>query len=303
MADPQLKFTACPAPSGPQAIAQRTARRMAYWQWGDEQAAHTVVCVHGLTRQGRDFDVLAQSLVARSKQPIRVLCPDVAGRGKSDWLTDPAAYAIPGYVGDMLAWLHQLKPQTLDWVGTSMGGLIGIGLYAPAKALGIAMRRLVLNDVGPVLEWQSLLRIGSYLGKDMRFDSLQQAADHLWSIASSFGPHTAAQWLELSRHMVKPHPQGGVVLHYDPALALPFQQITQQAAQQGEAALWSLYDAIAAPTLLLRGANSDLLSRQTAQQMTERGPKARLVEFAGVGHAPTLIADDQVQAVASFLLD
>ena len=294
MTDPTLNFVSCPDAAG--------AHRMAYWQWGDADAAHTIVCVHGLTRQGRDFDVLAQALLARATSPLRVVCPDVVGRGMSDWLTDPKAYGIPSYSADMLALLAQLKPQTLDWVGTSMGGLIGMAVCAHAKALGAEVRRLVLNDVGPVLEWQSLLRIGAYLGKQMHFDSEQQAADALWSIASSFGPHTPAQWLELSRHMLKPDPQGGVRLHYDPAIALPFQGVTQEQTVQGEAALWGLYDAITAQTLLLRGAESDLLSEPTAQQMTQRGPRARLVEFAGVGHAPTLVADDQIAVVASFLL-
>jgi len=294
MADPTLNFINCPDAAG--------SHRMAYWQWGDAAAAHTVVCVHGLSRQGRDFDVLAQALVARSPTPVRVICPDVAGRGKSDWLSDTNAYAVPSYVADMLALLAQLKPQTLDWVGTSMGGLIGIAVSVHAKAVGATVRRLVLNDVGPVLEWESLLRIGTYLGNNMQFDAFQQAADHLRVIASSFGPHTTEQWLELSRHMVKPGPEGGVRLHYDPAIALPFQAITEEVAQQGEAALWDLYDAITAETLLLRGAQSDLLSPSTALQMTQRGPKARLVEFEGVGHAPTLVADDQVNAVASFLL-
>jgi pimeloyl-ACP methyl ester carboxylesterase len=295
MADPTLNFVTCPH-------STNGARRMAYWLWGDESAAHTVVCVHGLTRQGRDFDALAQALLERAVHPIRVVCPDVAGRGGSDWLDDPQSYAIPQYVGDMLALLAELKPQTLDWVGTSMGGLIGIAVCVHAQAVGASVRRLVLNDVGPVLEWESLLRIGTYLGKDMHFDSLQQAADALAIIASSFGPHTPAQWLELTRHMVKPDPAGGVLLHYDPAIALPFQEITQEVALQGEAAIWSLYDAITAQTLLVRGADSDLLSRETAAQMTQRGPKARLVEFAGIGHAPTFVAADQVDAVASFLL-
>jgi pimeloyl-ACP methyl ester carboxylesterase len=294
MADPTLNFVSCPDAG--------TGHRMAYWQWGAADAAHTIVCVHGLTRQGRDFDVLAKALLARSSTPLRVVCPDVAGRGMSDWLADPAGYAIPNYVGDMLALLAQLKPQTLDWVGTSMGGLIGIAVSVHAKAVGASVRRLVLNDVGPVLEWESLLRIGTYLGKNMHFDSLQQAADAMAVIASSFGPHTPAQWLELSRHMVKPDPAGGVHLHYDPAIALPFQAITQELALQGEAAIWDLYDAITAQTLLVRGADSDLLSPQTAASMTQRGPKARLLEFAGVGHAPTIVADDQVDAVASFLL-
>jgi pimeloyl-ACP methyl ester carboxylesterase len=136
----------------------------------------------------------------------------------------------------------------------------------------------------------------------MHFESLQQAADALRTSASSFGPHTPGQWLELSRHMTKPDPRGGVHLHYDPAIALPFQAITEHAAVKGEAALWGLYDAIGAQTLLVRGADSDLLSPFTAQQMTQRGPHARLVEFAGVGHAPTFVADDQVDTVAAFLL-
>mgnify|MGYP000099507113 CR=1 FL=1 len=295
MADPTLNFVACRDAAG--------GHRMAYWQWGEPQAEHTVVCVHGLTRQGRDFDVLARALVARSPKPIRVICPDVAGRGHSDWFADPNGYAVPTYVGDLLTLIGELKPQTLDWVGTSMGGLIGIGVCAHAKAVGASVRRLVLNDVGPVLEWESLLRIGTYLGQNMQFDTLQQAADHMRTIAIGFGPHTDEEWLELSRHMVKPGAGSGVQLHYDPAIALPFQAITQEIAVQGEVALWGLYDGITSQTLLLRGADSDLLSRQTAELMTQRGPRAQLVEYAGVGHAPTLVAADQVDCVASFLLD
>lgn len=278
---------------------------MAYWQWGDPAAAHVVVCAHGLSRQGRDFDVLAQALVARAPAPLRVVCPDVAGRGRSDWLKDPMAYQFPTYVADMLALLVQLRPATLDWVGTSMGGLIGtIVCGQPDLPLPVPVRRLVLNDVGPVVRWEALQRIGTYLGHTGRFESLEQAAAAMWAISTSFGPHTPQQWLELSRHMLRPHPDGSgaLALHYDPAIAVPFRALTQEAAAQGEATVWALYDRIQARTLLLRGADSDLLSRETAQAMTERGPRARLVEFAGVGHAPTLIARDQVDCVAEFLL-
>ena len=280
--------------------------RMAYWQWGDPQASHTVVCVHGLSRQGRDFDVLAQALVDRSKTPLRVVCPDVVGRGKSDFLTDPQGYQLPTYVADMLQLVAQLRPATLDWVGTSMGGLIGMLLCAYAPSVGATVRRLVLNDVGPVIQWQALQRIGLYLGKSGQFATLQEAADAMWAISSSFGPHTPAQWLALSQPMLKPlagaQGPGAWTLHYDPAIALPFGAMTAQQAQEGEALLWQAYDVISAQTLLLRGAQSDLLSAATAQQMTQRGPKAQLVEFAGVGHAPTLIAPDQVDAVADFVL-
>lgn len=278
---------------------------MAYWEWGDATAGHVIVCVHGLSRQGRDFDVLAQALVEKSGGGVRVVCPDVVGRGESDWLKDPALYQVPTYAADMLALLAQLKPTTLDWLGTSMGGLIGMALCGqPNLPLPVPVRRLVLNDVGPVIQWESIARIAGYLGRNMEFDSLQAAADAMWAISTSFGPHTPQQWLELSRPMVKPRGDGqsGVRLHYDPAIAVGVRAVTPEAAVQGEAMLWYLYDAISAPTLLLRGADSDLLSPATARQMTQRGPQARLVEFAGVGHAPTLIAADQVDTVASFLL-
>lgn len=313
MSEPTLNFLPCADAAG--------GHRMAYWQWGDATAAHTVVCVHGLSRQGRDFDVLAQALLERAQHSggtVRVVCPDVAGRGKSDWLADPQMYQVPTYAADMLALLAHLKPATVDWVGTSMGGLIGMAVCAHAKAaVGIQVRRLVLNDVGPVLQWEAISRIGSYLGRVLRFDSLQQAVDAMWAVSTSFGPHTPAQWLELSRHMVKPvaaGPQGtgtdagtdagtgAVTLHYDPAIAVPFGAATQESLAQGEALLWQMYDSITAQTLLLRGAQSDLLSAQTAMQMTQRGPRARLVEFAGVGHAPTLVAPEQLEVVTSFLL-
>lgn len=279
---------------------------MAYWEWGNPQGKHVVLCVHGLSRQGRDFDVLARTLCEKAGNDLRVVCPDVAGRGQSDWLKDPMAYQIPSYAADMLVLLAQLRPATLDWVGTSMGGLIGMIVCGQADLpLPTPVRRLVLNDVGPSIQWQALQRIGEYLGKAGQFASLQQAADVMWALSTSFGPHTPAQWLELSRHMVKPvgDAAGSVILHYDPAIAVPFRSVTQESAAQGEAMLWHLYDNIKATTLLTRGAQSDLLSRDTAQAMTRRGPKARLVEFEGVGHAPTFIADDQVQTVASFLLD
>ncbi len=299
MADPRLNYLPC-ADAG-------AGHRMASWEWGDPQATHVVVCVHGLSRQGRDFDVLAQALVAKADGALRVICPDVVGRGQSDWLADPQGYQIPTYAGDMVALLRYLKPgtQTLDWIGTSMGGLIGMAVFGQTQfPLPLPVRRLVLNDVGPSIQWEALARIGTYLGRAVQFDSLQQAADGMWSVFASFGPHTAQQWMELSRHMVKPVPGSdtAVTLHYDPAIAVPFAAVTQEAAAQGEAMLWQLYDGLRAPTLLLRGAQSDLLSPQTARMMTERGPKARLVEFEDVGHAPTLIAPDQVDAVVRFVL-
>lgn len=300
MAAPTLNYVSCPDTAG--------SHRMAYWLWGDERASHVVVCAHGLSRQGRDFDVLAQALVERARQPLRVVCPDVVGRGRSDWLADPMGYQLPNYAADMLQMLAQLNAAapitTLDWVGTSMGGLIGMAIAgSPNLPLPAPVHKLVLNDVGPVIQWQALQRIGTYLGNTGRFESVEQAADAMWAISQSFGPHTREQWLALSQPMVKPYPDGGVTLHYDPAIAVPFRALTEEAAAQGQAAIWQLYDNIRARTLLVRGAQSDLLAKDTALAMTTRGPKARLIEFEGVGHAPTFVSDDQVGAVASFLLE
>ena len=307
MIEPILRHVTCPDAAG--------GHRMAYWQWGQPDSPHLVLCVHGLTRQGRDFDVLARALCAQaglsSAGGIRVVCPDVAGRGESDWLQDPMGYQVPAYAADMLALLAHLHAQapiaTLDWVGTSMGGLIGMVVCGqPGLALPAPVRKLVLNDVGPALQWQAIQRIGAYLGQAGHFDTLEDAADAMWTISSSFGPHTPEQWLALSRPMVRPvvpDARTPLRLHYDPAIAIPFKLADEEGAQQGEAMLWQLYDGIQAETLVVRGAQSDLLSPQTAQAMTQRGPRARLVEFDGVGHAPTLIAQDQVAAVTGFLLE
>ncbi|MEY5099644.1 MAG: hypothetical protein RJA36_2363 [Pseudomonadota bacterium] len=315
MSEPTLHFLDVPGPKA----RNSQERRIAWWNWnqtGRQQPRQVVVCVHGLTRQSRDFDVLAAALAPQA----RVVCVDVAGRGRSDWLDDPHAYQIPTYVTDLAVLLGHLRAEyaaaaapdgdpadlQIDWVGTSMGGLIGMSLAAQPA---IGLRRLVLNDVGPVIEWSALERIGSYLGLMQEFATEQAAADYLARLSAGFGPHSAEQWLALTRPMLRPV-RHGWSLHYDPAIAVPYRAMMEHSdpeqarayAAQGEQLLWSLYDAITAPTLLLRGAESDLLSRQTAQAMAARGPRARCVEFVGVGHAPTLVAPDQVAAVKEFLL-
>jgi len=314
---PVLHYLDMPGPAAKDAAQ----RRLAWWEWnatGQAQPDHVVLCVHGLSRQSRDFDVLAQALAPSAL----VVCVDVAGRGHSDWLADPMAYQVPTYATDLAVLMGHLRQRhasahaadddapalRIDWVGTSMGGLIGLVVAAQA-ALGI--RRLVLNDVGPELQWPALQRIGGYLGQMPVYADEQVAADTLRQLFAGFGPHTPAQWLALTRPMLRPV-QGGWTLHYDPAIAQPFHAMlsatgeqlaaARQAAVAGEAMLWALYDSLTQPTLLLRGEHSDLLSAATAQAMTERGPRARCLTVAGVGHAPTLVADDQVAAVRDFLL-
>jgi pimeloyl-ACP methyl ester carboxylesterase len=286
MTEPRLNHVQC--------LDSRGLHRMAYWEWGDAANPRVLVCVHGLSRQGRDFDTFAQAMQGE----YRVVCPDVVGRGQSDWLTDPAGYQIPAYVGDMVTLLARLNASTVHWVGTSMGGLIGLALAALKDS---PVQRLVLNDVGPVIEPSSLARIGTYLGLPVRWKTMDEAADTLWAISQGFGPHTREQWLALTRPMLKADGDG-FVPHYDPNIAVPFRAITPEAAKAGEAVMWTMFDSLRCPTLLLRGADSDLLTLQTAQAMQARGPKAELKQFAGVGHAPMLTSPDQIEVVREFLL-
>ena len=291
-AEPRLKHVRC--------LGARGLHRMAYWEWGDPASERVIVCVHGLSRQGRDFDTLARALCGGA----RVVCPDVVGRGESDWLEDPAGYAIPSYVADMVALVARLDVEQVDWVGTSMGGLIGMGLAAlPSRSGAPVVRRLVLNDVGPAIEMAAIARIAGYLGQPMRFDDLAAGAAYLRGISAGFGPHPDERWLALSRPMFKPDEAAGhgLRLHYDPRIAVPVRAITPALAQAGEAALWAAYDRIACPTLLLRGEQSDLLSPATAQAMTQRGPRARLHVVPGVGHAPMLVEPEQIAVVREFL--
>lgn len=284
--EPRLNHVQCLGAAG--------LHRVAYWEWGDAANPKVLVCSHGLSRQGRDFDVLAQAMSGE----YRVVCPDTVGRGQSDWLTDPTGYQIPAYVADMVTLLARVNAQTLHWVGTSMGGLIGLGLASlPDSPIG----KLVLNDVGPKIQFESLVRIGTYLGQPMHWNTVEEAADYLLAISKGFGPHTREQWLALSRPILKPDGDG-FKLHYDPNISVPFKAVTPDIAAAGEAMTWYAFDHVRCPTLVLRGAESDLLSKETAQAMSQRGPRPRVHELPGVGHAPTLVAADQVALVREFLL-
>jgi pimeloyl-ACP methyl ester carboxylesterase len=290
MTDPRLCHVQC--------LDTRGLHRMAYWEWGDAANPRVLVCAHGLARQGRDFDTLARDL----SSDYRVVCPDVVGRGQSDRLVDPMGYAIPAYVADMVTLVARLGVAQVDWVGTSMGGLIGLAL---AALQGSPVRRLVHNDVGPVIEPAALQRIGTYLGVPVFWRTVEEAAQALWAISQGFGPHTPEQWLALTRPQLVPAEQDGVAgfkLHYDPAIAVPVRATTPEMAAAGQAMLWHMYDSLQCRTLLLRGGESDLLSAGTAQAMTVRGPCAQLHTFAGVGHAPTLVQADQRAVVRRFLL-
>jgi len=303
----RLDFVACASPAG--------LHRMAYWEWGDPDNDRVLVCVHGLTRTGRDFDTLARQLASR----YRVVCPDVVGRGASDWLANPVYYTIPQYAADMVTLIARLKPATLAWLGTSMGGLIGLavggGLMALTantnKSLGEhspRLARLILNDVGPRLASDALLRIGTYLATPVALPSFDAAVQYVKAASPGFGVHSDAQWAELTRHVFIERDGPGNqeagkvwVKHYDLRLALAYADPT--AAIAGEPLLWQAYRALDCPILILRGAQSDLLTSDTVRDMLAAQPQARLHEFPGVGHAPTLMADAQCRVVREFLED
>jgi len=285
--------------------------KLFYTDWGDPASRHVVICVHGLTRNCRDFDFLAQALASE----CRVVCPDVVGRGRSDWLGHKEGYGYPQYLADMNAliarvsawpapsgWLGKLAnflrrrygSRSIYWVGTSMGGMLGMLLASRPNS---PVRKLVVNDVGPLIPKASLERIATYVGKDPRFRTFEELEAYMRQISAPFGPLTDAQWHHLTLHGARQYDDGSWGMCYDPDIAAPFRQSPQQ-----DIDLWNYWDAITCPTLVLRGAESDLLLHETAMQMQQRGPRPRLVEFAGVGHAPMLMAEDQIKVVKDFLL-
>ncbi|HEX6144596.1 MAG TPA: alpha/beta hydrolase [Geminicoccaceae bacterium] len=263
---------------------------MAYAEWGPRDAARTLICVHGLTRTGRDFDHLARVLAPA----MRVLCPDIVGRGLSDPLRDAGHYVLPTYVAHMMQFLERLGLQDVDWLGTSMGGLIGMGVAAHGAASPI--RRLILNDVGPFIPKASLQRINSYIGQNYRFDRLDLLEQHLRTTHAGFGPLGDAEWRHLAEHSAARREDGRFGLNYDQRIGSP--------SGPGEAAdidLWPVYEAITCPVLLLRGRDSDLLTAEVADEMTRRGPGAELVEIDATGHAPMLMAADEIEVVRAWL--
>lgn len=288
MTQHQIKMVQCLSPTG--------LHKVAYKEWGDPLNPKVLICVHGVTRVSDDFDNMARALCGE----YRVICPDIAGRGRSDRLQDPKHYQIPQYVGDMVTLLARVNAETVHWFGTSMGGLIGMAL---ASLKDSPIRKLVLNDVGPTLNAAAIKRIGEYIGQEVRFASFEEALRYIKDISLPFGPHTDEEWRKLAADVVRQDKDGQWIKHYDIGLAEPFKNATPESAKQAEAILWMTYDAISCPTLLVRGAESDLLTAEVAREMTTRGPKARLVEFPGVGHAPTFIRPEQIEVARQFLVE
>ena len=291
--------------------------RVAYAEWGDHDSRHVVVCAHGLTRNSRDFDELARYLAVRG---CRVVCMDVVGRGDSDWLENKADYGFAQYVTDAAALLARVtapkatllsrmrgegRAHRIDWVGTSMGGLIGMMVAAEP---GSPIRHLVLNDVGPRIPWPALARLKlASIGDSTRFASLEDVEAYLRDACASFGPLRNRQWRKLAVQGSRRGPDGRYTLACDPAIVSTLRAGGGAGVAFGAdfffgIDLWTIWDAVKCPTLVLRGAESDLLLESTVRQMQGRGPAVKAMEFPGVGHAPWLMSEDQIRPVADFLL-
>ncbi len=262
---------------------------LAYVDWSSTEASRVVMCVHGLTRNARDFDDIARAIAARG---VRVLAVDVVGRGNSSWLADPTRYTLTTYVAQLERLHTLLALPKVDWIGTSMGGLIGMLMAAAQPAI---FNSLILNDVGPYIHNTALRQIQSYLGVTHEFPDLQALEHHLRFIHSGFGHLSDAQWHHLALHSARPTADRWR-LHHDPAIRVPYADLAAE-----DVDLWSYWDRVACPTFVLRGMESPVLHHKTAEAMQVRGPRAQLAQFANVGHAPALMSDDQIFTVMHWL--
>ena len=277
----QIHYLSCLGASG--------FHRLGYREWAGPAGAPTLLCVHGLSRNSRDFDVIAQAMARH----YRVVCPDMPGRGLSENLADPAHYAYATYLADLAALIARLDVESLDWLGTSMGGLLGMMMAAQA---GTPVRRLVLNDIGAVVAKAGLERIAGYVGLDRSFETLDALADAMAASFAGSAKLPRATLMKIADGAARRRPDGRFGFAYDLRIGDVFKTTRPQ-----DVDLFPVWDRIACPTLVLRGEISDVLTAETAAEMTQRGPRAKIVDVAGVGHAPWLATSDEIETVASFL--
>ena len=281
-----------PAPQFVQCISPVGLHQMAYRTWGNPQNPKVLLCVHGLTRRGTDFFALAQAM----SDEYFVVCPDIVGRGDSDFLTNPMYYGVPQYVSDIVTLIARLAPKQLDFFGTSMGGLIGMVLAGMEHQ---PVRRLLLNDVGPRIEFAFLTRLMTYLGKPVAFKSEAEGLLYVNSITETFGRHTQEQLRHLNLPQLIQKDQEWI-MHYDPKISVPLMAQNPMTAAAGELALWKSFDSIQIKTLVARGVESDLLSPDTVEEMCRRNPYVSAVEIAQAGHAPAFILPEQIAIARKF---
>lgn len=264
--------------------------KISYHHWGNNPNHDAIICTHGLTRNAHDFDKLAARLCERHQ----VIVPDFPGRGKSAWLASEALYDYAQYLADMNALIARLDKPEIDWIGTSMGGLVGMMLAAMP---GTPIRRLIINDIGPLVKNEALERIASYVGLAPSFSNLTEVEEYLRRVHAPFAPMTDEDWQQMAINSATESDSGSFDLNYDPKIG----DAIRTSLTGADVNLWPVWDNITCPTLIIRGAQSDLLDRETAVAMTERGPKARLIEIDGAGHAPSLMSEDQIEMIEMWL--
>lgn len=285
-----------PTPSGDG--QQKKPRYIAYTDWGDLHNSHVVVCAHGLTRNCRDFDYLARAL----QSDCRVISADIVGRGQSDWLEHANDYDYyPLYLSDAVALITHIQSQyqttiTLDWIGISLGGLIGM-ILAIQPNLPVPINKLIMSDIGPLIPEAALKRIADYVGRDIRFNSFTEFKQYMKTISTSFGPLTEEQWDHMAIHSAREYEDGSYGFRYDPRISISF-----KTHEIKDIDLWQQWDQLDIPTLVLRGAESDVLSISTARQMQIRGAKAKIIELPGIGHSPMLMDEHQIKIVRDFIV-
>ncbi len=264
--------------------------KISYRQWGSDPKKDAIICAHGLTRNAHDFDKLA----ARLSERYQVSCPDFPGRGQSAWLASESLYDYAQYLADMNALIARLGKTEIDWIGTSMGGLVGMMLAAMPSS---PIRRLIINDIGPLVKNEALERIAGYVGLAPSFSSLAEVKTYLRRVHAPFAPMTDEDWQQMAKTSATRSESGSFDLNYDPKIG----DAIRTSLTGSDVNLWPVWDNVSCPTLVLRGTQSDLLDRPTAIAMTERGPKARLIEVPGAGHAPSLMSHDQIEMIEMWL--
>jgi pimeloyl-ACP methyl ester carboxylesterase len=269
--------------------------RIHYLEWGTPPKGtrkETLVCVHGITRNAHDFDYFAEHMCDK----YRVICPDVVGRGESDHLPDHQGYDYLQYNADMNALLARLNETQVDWLGSSMGGIIGMVLASVAQS---PIRRLIINDIGPEISREPLTRIGDYIGKSGEFDTPEDVEKYFREIYSEFGPMSDDDWKHMVHFSTRRTKTGKYRLKMDPSVGDAF----RDSISLFDVDLWETWEKITCPVLILRGKNSSFLSEEIAHKMLTCGPEATLVEFDDVGHTPTLRNEEQVAVIRNWMAE
>lgn len=263
--------------------------KLAYVEWGDPENPDVLVCLHGLIRNGRDFDYLAHSL----KHTYRIICPDLVGRGKSDYIGDASLYTVTQYVNDMVALLGRLKVEKVHWLGTSLGGIIGMMLAAQPQS---PLQSLILNDVGMIVPNMALQRLGMYARNETEFSNLEDAISYFQAILAPIGALDPKKWEHITKHGTLASSDGKLRLAYDPAIGDNF--VNQPVPTLHLETYWQ---AIKCPVLILRGEESDCLTPDILTKMLYSQPGLKTITFPACGHAPSLMEKTQIQVIENWL--